>query len=195
MFDLGQVLFLFDWQPALEIVSRHSPLDADTIRKVVVGHEKHRGFELGLTTEAEFFAWLRTELRVDAQAPSLEHLWNGIFQPQKENLEIFERVRRTHRVAIVSNTNPAHARHLETICPALLKCDRRFYSFEVGLRKPDPAIFRMALEAMGARPGHTLFVDDLEENVRAADAIGIQTIHFTGHRPLLEDFRKRGLLE
>ena len=195
LFDLGQVLFQFDWQPALEIVARHSPHDATAIRKMVVAHEKHRNFELGLATEGEFFAWLRTELRLDAQAPPLERLWNEIFRPHQENLELFERVGRTHRVAIVSNTNVSHARHLETIYPALLNCERRFYSFEVGLRKPDPRIFQLALETMGAVPAHTLFIDDLEENVQAASAIGIQTIHYTGHRSLWEEFRERAVLE
>lgn len=48
------------------------------------------------------------------------------------------------------------------------------YSHELGVRKPDPRAFALALEAMGAEPGEVLFLDDLPANVAAAEAVGIR---------------------
>ncbi|MFQ5417279.1 MAG: HAD family hydrolase [Myxococcota bacterium] len=50
-------------------------------------------------------------------------------------------------------------------------------SSAVGVRKPDPAIFRLALEALdGVAPGRAVFLDDLEENVRAAERLGLHGV-------------------
>jgi putative hydrolase of the HAD superfamily len=50
-------------------------------------------------------------------------------------------------------------------------------SGEVGLRKPDPAIFRHALELIGVPGPECAFVDDIVHNVRAAEALGIVGVH------------------
>ena len=52
-------------------------------------------------------------------------------------------------------------------------------SGEVGLRKPDPAIYRLAAQRLGLPPGQVVFVDDLAPNVRAAAAVGMVGVHHT----------------
>lgn len=52
-------------------------------------------------------------------------------------------------------------------------------SSEVGMRKPDPAIFALAAERMGARADELLYFDDLEENVDGAAAAGLRAERFT----------------
>ncbi len=51
-------------------------------------------------------------------------------------------------------------------------------SGEVGLRKPDPAIFEHALRTIGLRAAECAFVDDIEHNVRAAENLGITGVHY-----------------
>jgi epoxide hydrolase-like predicted phosphatase len=53
-------------------------------------------------------------------------------------------------------------------------------SHEVGMRKPNPAIYHLTMERIGATPSRTAFLDDLEANVHAANAIGMHGIHVTG---------------
>jgi len=52
-------------------------------------------------------------------------------------------------------------------------------SADVGLRKPDPAIFRLTLERLGVAPQEAVFLDDSLPNVEAARALGIHAIHVT----------------
>ncbi|OZM79637.1 HAD family phosphatase [Pseudonocardia sp. MH-G8] len=52
-------------------------------------------------------------------------------------------------------------------------------SFQVGMRKPSPEIFALALERSGTRPDETVFVDDLAGNCAGARAAGWTAIHFT----------------
>ena len=53
-------------------------------------------------------------------------------------------------------------------------------SCEVGLAKPDRRIFELCLSRLGVQAGETLFVDDREDNVSAAEQLGLRALHFTG---------------
>ena len=54
-------------------------------------------------------------------------------------------------------------------------------SGEVGMRKPEPAIFAHVLELLGVRAEETVFVDDLRPNVEAAEALGLVGVHHTSY--------------
>jgi epoxide hydrolase-like predicted phosphatase len=55
--------------------------------------------------------------------------------------------------------------------------DATVISDEVGIRKPDPAIYRMVCERLDVEPAAAVFVDDLEANVVAAAALGMTGVH------------------
>lgn len=67
-------------------------------------------------------------------------------------------------------------------------------SGEVGLAKPDPEIFRYALDRFGLRAGSTLMIDDTQENLDSAAKMGLGTILFTSADQLRADLRTRQLL-
>lgn len=67
-------------------------------------------------------------------------------------------------------------------------------SSEVGLRKPDERIFRHALTLLGLDAADCVFIDDIEHNVRAAEALGIRGIHHTGPDTTIAELRELGLL-
>jgi 2-haloacid dehalogenase len=67
-------------------------------------------------------------------------------------------------------------------------------SGEVGLVKPDPAIFRLLVERHGLDPARTVFVDDMPVNVRAAAALGFRAIRFTDAAALRRELGELGVL-
>jgi len=69
-----------------------------------------------------------------------------------------------------------------------------FSSCYVGLRKPEPAMYRRALDILGAEPGRVLFIDDREENVCGGAAAGMNAIRFTGEEALRTKLRELGVL-
>lgn len=64
-----------------------------------------------------------------------------------------------------------------------------FTSCYMGIRKPDPAIYRRALGILGATAERALFIDDRLENVAAAGAVGLRAIQFTGADALRRDLQ------
>jgi putative hydrolase of the HAD superfamily len=64
----------------------------------------------------------------------------------------------------------------------------------MGLRKPEPAMYRRALDIFGAPAARVLFIDDREENVAAAAASGMETIRFEGEGALRVRLKGLGVL-
>ena len=67
-------------------------------------------------------------------------------------------------------------------------------SGEVGLVKPDPRIYRLAIDRCRLEPARTVFVDDLLANVEAASAEGLHGLHFSTPERLRADLAALGLL-
>ena len=92
--------------------------------------------------------------------------------------------------AIWSNTDPIHARDLTRTLKAMRSAAHLNLSFAVGACKPDRRFYEAGLAALGARPQEVLFVDDREENVAGARALGVmahQVASLAGLEKILSD--------
>lgn len=84
------------------------------------------------------------------------------------------------RVAVLSNIPADHADAFSAAQPWLQDLDHVALSGKIHVAKPEPTAFHHCVTAMHAAPADFLFVDDREENVRAAQAIGMTGHVFTG---------------
>ncbi len=100
-----------------------------------------------------------------------------------ERLQRIENLHKRYNTFLLSNSNPVHwGKSVDRFFPASGHApeyyfDQMFISYKLGMVKPDPRIFTALLDATGAVPGETLFVDDSAANCRAAEAFGIRTMH------------------
>jgi putative hydrolase of the HAD superfamily len=83
--------------------------------------------------------------------------------------------------------------YIQTIHPLLGKFKHQFYSFQLGQMKREPSTFQRVLDAIGRAPESCIFVDDREDNVLAATAIGIPGVRFISSQQLSRDLAFRGL--
>jgi 2-haloacid dehalogenase len=67
-------------------------------------------------------------------------------------------------------------------------------SAEIGMVKPDPAVYRYVVERFGLEAPSCLFVDDVEANVAAASSVGMQAVRYLSSRQLRHDLQMRGAL-
>ncbi|WP_305784610.1 HAD-IA family hydrolase [Symbioplanes lichenis] len=81
-------------------------------------------------------------------------------------------------VSLLSNAPRELARELDRH-DALRTFAHKLYSADLGVAKPDPAVYLKALAVLGEAPADVVFVDDRAENVAAAAALGIRAIRFT----------------
>jgi putative hydrolase of the HAD superfamily len=97
------------------------------------------------------------------------------------------------RTAILSNMGLDLHRHALEHFEWFQRCDHHSISWTVGSVKPEPAIYMHCLQGLGLAPDKVLFIDDRQENVAAADALGIRGILFEETQTFDEGIRAVGL--
>lgn len=123
--------------------------------------------------------WLRTLRDADTA------MWT---RTDPRVLDILYRARAAGLPMVLLSNAPAHLSDVldDTDWRRELMTDA-LYSARLGLCKPDPAAYEHALAATGVTdPGRVLFVDDREDNCRAAAELGLRTLHYTGQPTHLE---------
>jgi putative hydrolase of the HAD superfamily len=95
--------------------------------------------------------------------------------------------------AILSNISDNVLESVEREFAWIHRFDVQVWSFQLGIAKPDPAIYRYTLGKLGTQPEETLFIDDKRPNVEAARALGIQAIEYSSVEGLREELMVRGL--
>jgi epoxide hydrolase-like predicted phosphatase len=95
--------------------------------------------------------------------------------------------------AILSNMGDSVLENIEREFDWLPRFDVLVWSYQHNLAKPDPAIYRLALQKLGTRPEETLFIDDKQANIDAAHALGMPAILFSDVERLRHDLVASGL--
>ena len=96
------------------------------------------------------------------------------------------------RTAILSNMGDSVLESIKREFRWIDEFDVLVWSYQLHLAKPDPAIYRYALERLATRPEETLFIDDKLVNVEAAQALGMKALEFTTVERLREDLLAAG---
>jgi putative hydrolase of the HAD superfamily len=94
------------------------------------------------------------------------------------------------KTAILSNMHPDMVTYVRRSFAWIDSFDHHTFSAEVGLIKPEPAIYEHSLKGVGVEAREALFLDDREANVQAARDCGISAIQFQSLAQLREDLRK-----
>jgi len=130
-----------------------------------------------------------------ADVEALEAVLNELYAGDRLNREMVaaaKALRQRYQVAVLSNAWPGQRRHvLETFGIDLhTEFDVYVNSAEVELRKPDLAIYRLAVERLEIEPSEAVFLDDLPRNVAAAREIGLHAIHVNDPAEALNDLER-----
>ena len=132
-----------------------------------------RRLEMGAESEEEFEASFGRRLGLANPAGLIDSLFAGM-APVEEMLAAVRALRRGGlRTGLVSNswsTGHYDRKLLAELFDAVL------ISGELGMHKPQPQIYLLAAERVGAEPRGCLFVDDLRENCEGAEAVGMTAI-------------------
>jgi len=109
--------------------------------------------------------------------------------PNEELIAYFRSLRPRYRTAILSNSFVGAREHEEERYGFTSMVDVAIYTHEEGIHKPDPRIFAIACERLGARPEEIVFLDDVEKNVAAAAAYGLHAILFRDNAQAIADIQ------
>lgn len=192
-FDIGNVLLRFSSRRVLARVAcavRSHPLKlAKYLWKSDIGARIERGEVSG----EQLYALFQSELGYKGTFAQFRLLWCDHFTLDRGSYAILKRTAKAVPTYLLSNTNALHIDFIRERYefPSLVR--GAILSHELGLRKPDPAIYRAALKLSGTKPEETVFVDDLKPNVESAQKLGFQAIRFRSAEDLRRRFDALGL--
>jgi FMN phosphatase YigB (HAD superfamily) len=107
----------------------------------------------------------------------LDDMWRQYLGVANTDLIAYARgLRPLYRTGILSNSFVGAREREQALYGFGDLVDELIYSHEVGLSKPDPAVFALTCERLGVAPGELVFVDDFPANVAAATAFGIVAV-------------------
>ena len=196
LFDLGNTLIKLAYERVLENVCREATVTRDELVDVLEARGGYRDLERGAVSFREFYEHVCEHAGYRGSIRDFQAVWTDFFDgPILGVEELLQRVRERYRVAFLSNSNEVHAELIPRKFSALFqKGDRFVFSHRFRVAKPDPDMFRRALEVIGALPQHVVFIDDLIENVLAARTIGIRSFQFTDVETLVRELETEQLL-
>lgn len=192
--DLGGVIINIDPMQTVEHLAAHGVSDIEAAFARLEEARVFERVELGEINEAEMAEEIR---QLVPEAPSKEIIraaWDSLLLdiPAKRGA-IVQRLAAKYPLYLLSNTSPGHMAIIDGMVQRQFGWKslsepfvRAFYSYEMGVRKPDGAIYAQMLEASGLNPEESVFLDDTLANLEKAREFKLQTRLVTPQKGLVE---------
>ena len=193
-FDIGKVILPFDIRIATKAFEKECRVSSEEIVHRIFGNSLDLDFEGGKISPEEFYHEVKKRVGLNVSYNHFASLWNNIFSENKKVSELVRQLKRTYPMAIISNTNILHFEFIYKNFPIIREIGQFILSYQVGVRKPDPEIYQMALARFRVPPQRALYVDDREDFVLVARRLGFFGIHFRGEEPFEKELLALGLL-
>ena len=188
IFDFGGVLMRTESQERRQRLAQQLGLSLDELYRLVFDGAGSREAQLGLIDPDQWWAQIGRSLGLKSRDEQ-QAFRQAIFAMDVLDRELVDYVRSLRprfKTALLSNASTRLVTTLRDL--HISDCfDVIVISAQVGLMKPDPAIYRLTLDRLGVEPHEAVFLDDVAENVEAAATLGIRGVLFTGHGEALNE--------
>lgn len=195
IWDMGNVLLLFDSQQAVRDVLGDHPALSEIIQATTMAPE-WKMLDQGIVSETDAVQ------KMVHRAPHLEREirffmdhWDECLKPVPGMFQLVEEVRQAgYPLHLLSNAGVRFYRYCARF-PVFQMMDSIHISADMKLIKPDPAIYQQLLRDLRLFPDDCLFIDDLEENIRGAQSAGIHGHVFLSREELRHYLVNQHILE
>lgn len=187
IFDLGDVIINIDVPLATRSFAELSNRPIEEVQALIHQNEVFKKFETGQLSATDFRAYIRELLQQSNWSDEvIDKAWNSLLLdiPPQRIEKIQELAQKGYRLFLLSNTSSIHIDEVNKILYQTtgieqldILFEKLFLSYEMGVMKPHPDIYHGVLTQAGLLAHESLFLDDNVDNIHAAAACGIQTIH------------------
>ncbi len=167
------------WDVARELDQAHG-LPRSSVFDTLYRSDTWRDIERG---RGDRQVWLEEahralEARAGGPLPRLHDEWRRAQGPIEANLALVRELGASYKLGVLSNADASLRDRLEREIGIHHLFHDIICSAEVGMAKPEPAVYLMASERLGLPPRECVFVDDLDSNVEAARQVGMSGVLF-----------------
>ena len=194
IFDIGRVLIRVDISRAMDGLASGLSLTPGDVWSPIEKDPRWLDWQEGRISPRDWHLHLAKRLGFSLPFEEFSEVWNRALDPNPIHSESFlEKLSKNYRLALLSNTDPIHMSHEEARFPFFRFFPIRIYSYRVGASKPDPVIYRKALQACQVRAEEAVYIDDIAVYAEAAQRLGMSGIVFQSREQLQSDLQKLGI--
>lgn len=194
IFDIGRVLVRVDVARAMQGLTSGSSLTPAELWSAIEKDPRWPDWQEGRIGEHDWFLHLNKRLNGGLSFEEFTEAWNRALDPNPIHPDdLFGVLGKRYRLALLSNTDPIHVRHLEQTYGFFAHFPVRTYSCSLGASKPNPLIYSKTLDALRVRANEAVYIDDIAAYVEAARKLGLSGIQFQSPHQLRSDLRALGI--
>jgi HAD superfamily hydrolase (TIGR01509 family) len=193
-FDLGNVLIRVDHLRFCRRLAALAGLSPEEVYTRVFESSLEPGYDTGRITSREFYQRVTAHFGVALPYPQFCDLWCDLFDPMEGMAELVQHLASKFPLLLLSNTNALHFDYIKGRFGLVLQPFRAFVlSYQVGSRKPEPAIYQSLIRQAGRPPQEILFLDDKAAFVEGALRQGLTAWQFRSLQELRQDLVRHRL--
>jgi HAD superfamily hydrolase (TIGR01509 family) len=194
IFDIGRVLIRLDVSRAMKAMASGPELSAEALWSAIEKDPRWNDWQEGRISARDWHLHMQRRFGGSATFEQFTETWNLVMDPEPiQGKELFEKLSKKYRLALLSNTDPIHVAHMEPRYEFFSYFPARVYSCAVGASKPNPIIYREALRACRVQAEEAVYIDDIAAYVEAAQRLGIKGVQFQSPEQLVVALRGLGL--
>ncbi len=194
IFDIGRVLIRLDVARAMNGMASGLSLSPEELWSAIEKDPRWKDWQEGRISARDWHLRMKQRFGGSATFEEFTETWNLALDPEPiHGNELFEKLSRNYRLALLSNTDPIHVAHMESRYDFFSYFPARTYSCAVGATKPNPLIYREALQACKVRAEEAVYVDDIAAYVEAAERLGMAGVQFQSPGQLVVALQALGL--
>jgi FMN phosphatase YigB (HAD superfamily) len=191
-FDIGNVQLFFDHRKMCKAIAHLFGLENNQVFDLLFKEKLLDDWEIGKIHYQYLYNIFASMSKTYPSLSSFLEALSNIFTPNTSLFPIIKALKDENTyLVLISNTGDAHFDFATSHFPILSLFDDRLLSFEMKMRKPNPLIYKLALEK--AR-GPSLYVDDIDEFVQSAKKCGLDSELFTTSEKLQKQLITKGFL-
>jgi glucose-1-phosphatase len=196
IFDIGRVLVRVDIRKAQQGLAKGLLLTPEELWSAIEKDPRWPDWQEGRMSAEDWHLNLCSKLGISLGFEEFTKVWNSALDPHPIHPDtFFEHLSKNYRLGLLSNTDPIHVAHLESTYGFFRFFPKpvRIYSCSIGASKPDPLIFREALQVCKANADQTVYIDDIAAYAEAARGLGCVGIQFRSPEELYRDLAGIGV--
>ena len=191
--DLGGVYFTDGSARAIERISAAYDIAADRVSDVLMGDLGSR-YRFGEISVAEFWDGAKQDWNLQVPTDQIANLWLHAYEPIEGTVALVDRLRTAgYEMLFLSDNVQDRVDYLEKTYGFLHRFKDGVFSHVVGLRKPDPTIYELALQKTSHPAECCVYVDDKPRMLEPARMLGMSIIAFKSPDQVERDLQSLGL--
>ncbi|MBN2364648.1 MAG: HAD family phosphatase [Calditrichaeota bacterium] len=176
IFDLGNVLIHIHPHEVIAEFTRRCNLPTEKIQRFYLS-ELHMNFMEGKHNGKEFYSLMMDTFPCDLSNSEFINIWNRVIGEPKDGIDqLVQELKSEYTLCICSNTDIWHWQKVLKTVDFIRDFTHYFLSFELKYGKPNPVVYKHVLDTLSAAGDECVFIDDIAENIEAAQEFGIQGI-------------------